>query len=187
MKNRPAYYVIWRATCHQHPEFEISDSLFEDEQLPQQLKYAPPMALKSYVDTRNTDVEPALISLVQSLRKATQPEKTVEREVSELEVETLQDFVIDHDFFEDQTVQLFEQVIKYGNAVSALQYWQTSLQSWIVEEQLIEPQEWVELVFSSYCKLTNDQQDAMDIKPKGALVLGTTDNYTYSDVDILLR
>jgi len=172
---------------NQHPEFEISDNLYEDEQLPETLKFAPPIALKSYVDTRNSDVEAPLIALVQALRKPTKTDRTTEREVSELELEEEQTFVINHDFFEEQTERLFEQVIRYGDAISAIQYWQTALQSWIVEDKLIDPKEWVELVFSSYCKLTNDQQDAIDIKPKGTLVAGTTANFTYSDVEILLR
>ncbi|PKF63799.1 hypothetical protein CW745_02880 [Psychromonas sp. psych-6C06] len=172
---------------HQHPEFEISDSLFEDEQLPQALKFAPPMPLKSYVDTRNSEIETPLVALVQALRKPAQSSRIVEREVSDLDVTALQEFVIDHDYFEEQTEHLFEQVIKHGMPISALQFWENALKSWINEEQLIEPTDWVELVFSSYCKLTNDQQDAIDIKPKGALVSGTTDNYTYSDVVVLLR
>jgi hypothetical protein len=172
---------------HQHPEFEISDSLFEDEQLPETLKFAPAMQLKSYVDTRNSELEAPLIALVQAMRKPTTTDNIIEREESDLELEELQEFVIDHDFFEEQTERLFEQVIKHGEAICAVQYWKMALKSWIKEDQLIEPKEWVELVFSSYCKLTNDQQDALDIKPQGTLVPGTTDNYSYSDVKILLR
>lgn len=172
---------------NQHPEFEISETLFEDEQLPPPLKLAPPMRLKSYVDTRNSELETSLVALVQALRKPTKSESTIEREVSDLELAEIQQLVIDHDFFEQQTEQLFEQVIKYGEPLSAIHYWQTALESWISAAQLIDPKEWVELVFSSYCKLTNDQQDALDIKPKGSKVAGTTDNYSYSDVEILLR
>jgi hypothetical protein len=172
---------------HQHPEFEISDSLFEDEKLPETLKFSPAMQLKSYVDPRNSELEAPLIALVQAMRKPTQSDKTIKREESDLEFEALQEFIIDHDFFEEQTERLFEQVIKYGEAVSALQYWQKALKSWINEDQLIDPKEWVELVFSSYCKLTNDQQDALDIKPKGELVMGTTHNYSYNDLFIHLR
>jgi len=172
---------------HHHPEFEISDSLFDDEKLPDTLKFAPTMQLKNYVDTRNSELEAPLVALVQAMRKATLSDKVIEREESDLELEAVKDFVIDHDFFEEQTERLFEQVIKHGNAISALEFWKIALKSWINDEQLIEPKEWVELVFSSYCKLTNDQQDALDIKPTGTLVLGTTDNYTYSDVKILLR
>jgi len=172
---------------HQHPEFEISETIFEDEQLPKTLKIAPPIKLKAYVDTRNSELETPLIALVQALRKPSKTDTLIEREVSELEVEAAQSFVIDHDFFEEQTERLFEKVIKQGEAISAIQYWKKALQSWIAEEQLIDPTEWVELVFSSYCKLTNDQQDALDIKPTGSPVAGTTHNYTYSDVSILLR
>jgi hypothetical protein len=172
---------------HHHPEFEISDSLFDDEKLPDTLKFAPTMQLKNYVDTRNSELEAPLVALVQAMRKATPSDKVIEREESDLELEAVKDFVMDHDFFEEQTERLFEQVIKHGNAISALEFWKIALKSWINDEQLIEPKEWVELVFSSYCKLTNDQQDALDIKPTGTLVLGTTDNYTYSDVKILLR
>lgn len=172
---------------HQHPEFEISDSLFDDERLPQTLKFSPAIALKSYVDTRNSEIEAPLVAIVQAMRKPTAVENEIKREESELEQESLQELVIDHDFFEEQTERLFEQVIKLGEPISAQSYWQSALKSWIREEQLIDPQEWVELVFSSYCKLTNDQQDALDIKPKGERVLGTTDNYSYSDLFILLR
>ncbi|WP_022941561.1 hypothetical protein [Psychromonas hadalis] len=172
---------------HKHPEFELSDTLFEDPRLPQTLKLAPPIKFKSYVDTRNSDLEAPLIALVQALRKPTKLAPTPEREISDLELSEEQAFIIDHDFFEEQTERLFEQVIKHGKPLSALQYWQNALKSWISEAQLIDPKEWVELVFSSYCKLTNDQQSALDIKPKGVLVAGTTDNFTYSDVEILLR
>ena len=172
---------------NQHPEFEISDTLFEDEQLPQTLKLAPVMPLKSYVDTRNSKLESPLVALVQALRKTTKAESILERDSSDLEVSEIQELVIDDDFFEQQTEQLFEQVIKYGEPISAIKYWQKALKSWIIEEQLIDPKQWVELVFSSYCKLTNDQQDALDIKPKGVKVTGTTDNYSYSDVEVLLR
>jgi len=172
---------------NQHPEFEISDTLFEDEQLPQTLKLAPVMPLKSYVDTRNSELESPLVALVQALRKTTKAESILERDSSDLEVAEIQELVIDDDFFEQQTEQLFEQVIKYGEPISAIKYWQKALKSWIIEEQLIDPKQWVELVFSSYCKLTNDQQDALDIKPKGVKVTGTTDNYSYSDVEVLLR
>lgn len=171
----------------QHPEFEISETLFEDEQLPETLKLAPPIAMKSYVDTRNSELETPLIAVVQALRKATKPTRVVDREESDLEFDELPELVIDHDFFEEQTEQLFEQVIKHGEPISAINYWQNALQSWINEEQLIEPTQWVELVFSSYCKLTNDQQDALDIKPKGTRQTGTSDNYSYSDVQVLLR
>jgi len=171
----------------QHPEFEISETLFEDEQLPETLKLAPAMPLKSYVDTRNTELEAPLVALVQALRKPAKTERIVDREVSDLEFEALPELVIDHDFFEEQTERLFEQVIKQGEPLSAINYWQSALQSWINDEQLIDPKEWVELVFSSYCKLTNDQQDALDIKPKGTVVAGTDANYTYSDVLVLLR
>lgn len=172
---------------HQHPEFEINETLFEDEQLPETLKFAPPITFKSYVDTRNSELEAPLIALVQAMRKPTQTDVKIARETSELELESVQEFVITHDFFEEQTERLFEQVIKQGEAISAIQYWQMALQSWISEEQLIDPKEWVELVFSSYCKLTNDQQKALDIKPKGEKLTGTTHNYAYHDVQILLR
>lgn len=172
---------------HQHPEFEISDSLFEDEQLPQTLKFSPPINFKSYVDTRNSELEAPLVAIVQAMRKATKAMPSIEREESELELAALQEFVIDHDFFEEQTERLFEQVIKHGEPISAIKYWEMALKSWIKEDQLIHPKDWIELVFSSYCKLTNDQQNALDIKPEETLVEGTWDNYTYSDVRIILR
>jgi hypothetical protein len=170
-----------------HPEFELSDTLFEDPLLPQTLKFAPAMPLKSYIDTRNSELEAPLIALVQALRKPAKVAPLVTREISELEIEESQELLIDHDFFEEQTERLFEQVIKHGAPLSAISYWQSALQSWIMEDQLIDPKEWVELVFSSYCKLTNDQQAALDIKPKGERLAGTSHNFTYSDVEVLLR
>jgi len=172
---------------HKHPEFEVNERLFEDASLPQTLKFSPAIKLKTYVDTRNSDLEAPLISLVQSLRKQAKPAPALKREISDLEESEVHEFIIEHDFFEEQTETLFESLIKNGTPVSAVQYWKTSLKSWIKEDQLIDPKEWVELVFSSYCKLTNDQQDALVIKPKGELVQGTTDNFTYSDVEISLR
>jgi hypothetical protein len=172
---------------HKHPEFELNERLFEDEQLPQLLRFSPPIKLKTYVDTRNSDVEAPLVALVQSLRKQTKLVSPLKRESSDLEATDAPEFIIEHDFFEEQTETLFECVIKNGEPQSALQYWKRSLKSWIKEDQLIDPKAWVELVFSSYCKLTNDQQAALDIKPKGELVQGTSHNFTYSDVEILLR
>ncbi|MEI6897720.1 MAG: hypothetical protein V5786_09600 [Psychromonas sp.] len=170
-----------------HPEFELSESLFEDPLLPQALKFAPAMPLKSYIDTRNSELEAPLMALVQALRKPAKVSPLVVRENSELEIEATAELLIDHDFFEEQTERLFEQVIKHGAPLSAIHYWQSALKSWIKEDQLIDPKEWVELVFSSYCKLTNDQQVALDIKPKGERLAGTSHNFTYCDVEVLLR
>ena len=172
---------------HKHPEFEVSDCLFEDKQLPQTLKYSPPLKLKSYVDTRNCDIAAPLVALVQSLRKQIKSTPLITREESDLALSGIQEIVIKHDFFEEQTETLFERVIKNVMPLSALEYWETSLKSWIKEDQLIDPKEWVELVFSCYCKLTKDQQVALDINPKGELVQGTSHNFTYSDVEISLR
>ena len=172
---------------HKHPEFELNERLFEDEQLPKSLRFSPAIKLKTYVDTRNCDIEAPLVALVQSLRKQTKLAPPLKRENSDLEESDAPEFIIEHDFFEEQTESLFERVIKNGEPLSALQYWKASLKSWIKEDQLIDPKAWVELVFSSYCKLTNDQQAALDIKPKGELVQGTSHNFTYSDVEISLR
>ncbi|HEY7864410.1 MAG TPA: hypothetical protein VIC51_00240, partial [Psychromonas sp.] len=65
--------------------------------------------------------------------------------------------------------------------------WQQYQTDWIIKEQHIHPQAWIELVFSCYCKLTNDQQAALDIKMQGSPDAGTSHNYTYSDLEIGLR
>ncbi|WP_413698609.1 hypothetical protein ACLKMH_13335 [Psychromonas sp. KJ10-10] len=77
---------------HQHPEFEISDSLFDDERLPQTLKFAPAIALKSYVDTRNSETEAPLVAIVQAMRKPASVENEIKREESELELESIQNW-----------------------------------------------------------------------------------------------
>ena len=59
--------------------------------------------------------------------------------------------------------------------------------TWAQAGESIEPKPWIELVFSCYCKLTNEQQEALDIKMQGVQVAGTSDNYSYSDVQIVLR
>ena len=53
----------------QHPEFELSDTLYEDSNLDKRLKFSPRLTLKSYVDVKNSALEDALINIVQSLRK----------------------------------------------------------------------------------------------------------------------
>ena len=72
-------------------------------------------------------------------------------------------------------------------AVSAVDFWKTNLLLWAKINKEICPAQWVELVFSCYCKLTLEQQNALDIKPKGVVVPGTNANYSYSDIVIVLK
>ncbi|MGB5444395.1 MAG: hypothetical protein WBM99_02720 [Psychromonas sp.] len=171
----------------QHPEFELSDNLFEEPTLPECLKIAPVMQLCSYVDTRNTAIETPLIALVQSLRKQNNPPEIKPRESAEVTISSIEKLVYESDFFEEQTELLFEQVIRSEEPVSAIMFWQQAQQKWREADQQINPLTWIELVFSYYCKLTNEQQDALDIKMKESLDQGTTHNYTYSDLEICLR
>jgi len=170
-----------------HPEFDLDENLFELPNLPENLKYAPPMPLKSYVDTKQTDIEQPLIKLVQTLRKQSVIAPVKERTVSEVSLKPLEKLAAEEDFFEQQTELLFEQVIINNNAISALAYYQEHQNAWLQQEQTIAPKAWIELVFSCYCKLTNAQQNALNIKMKGTAIAGTTDNYSYSDVVIALR
>jgi len=171
----------------QHPEFEITENLFAEQDLPQPLKYAPVMQLRSYVDPRNTAIEAPLMALVQALRKQSNPEPGKLRESGDVVITPIERIVYESDFFEEQTELLFEQVISQDKAISAINFWQAEQTNWIEKSQYIEPIPWIELVFSSYCKLTNEQQDALDIKMKGTQDLGTSHNYSYSDVVISLR
>ena len=170
----------------QHPEFEISDNLFSEPALPETLKMAASLPLCSYVDTKNSAIETPLIALVQSLRKQATPSVIKERETQEVVISSIEKLAYKIDFFEQQTEYLFEQVISSEQCVSAITYWQQSQQDWIEQDQNIHPKEWIELVFSCYCKLTNEQQDAFEIKMKGTKDIGTSHNYTYNDVLISL-
>jgi len=170
-----------------HPEFEISATLFDDPALHEQLKFAAPLKLKTYVDIKDSAVEEPLIELVQALRKQSRPAAVTPRETATVEISEIEKVVAEHDYFGEQTERLFEQAITTGKAISALNYWQNELHNWSLNAQTIEPKAWIELVFSSYCKLTLDQQGALDIKMKGVLVDGTSANYSYSDVQIVLK
>ncbi|MCG6200892.1 hypothetical protein [Psychromonas antarctica] len=170
-----------------HPEFEISDALFEDPSLNEKLKFAAPLKLKCYVDIKDSAVEEPLFALVQSLRKQTKPTAINPREVGTVEIKPIERVVVEPDYFGEQTELLFELAITTGESISAIGYWQSELQNWSQSAQTIEPKAWIELVFSSYCKLTLEQQAALDIKMAGILVSGTSDNYSYSDLRIVLK
>lgn len=170
-----------------HPEFEISETLFEDPKLSKPLKFAPPLKLKTYVDIKNSAVEEPLIRLVQALRKQSKPNLLKERESSAVDISPVENIVAEHDYFEEQVERLFEQAVTTGQAVSAIDYWQQELDNWIQAGQEIEPKPWIELVFSCYCRLTNEQQDALDIKMQSEPVTEISDNYSYSDVQIVLK
>ena len=172
---------------HLHPEFEISESLFLHDKLPKTLSFSPALQLKSYVDTKNTANESALIEIIQSLRKQKKPSSIATRESSAVEIMATEIIVVKHDFFEEQTQRLFEQVIIDGKGISAIEFWEGALQNWHENNLEIGPTEWVELVFSNYCKLTLDQQSALDIQPKGIKVSGTSHNYSYHDIAIKLH
>jgi len=170
-----------------HPEFDLDENMFELPDLPEQLKYAPPMPLKSYVDTKQTDIEQPLIRIVQTLRKQAVISPVKTRLISEVSLKPLEKLAAEEDFFEQQTELLFEQVIINNSAVSALSFYQEHQNSWLEQSQAIAPKAWIELVFSCYCKLTNAQQNSLNIKMKGTAITGTTDNYSYSDVLIELN
>jgi len=170
-----------------HPEFTLDENLYEQPNLPETLKYAPPMALKSYVDTKQTGIEQLLLELVQSLRKQAVVTPIKARTISEVSFKPIEKVAIEEDFFEQQTELLFERVIINNSAVSALSFYQEYQNTWLEQFQTITPKAWIELVFSCYCKLTNAQQSALNIKMKGVAVAGTTDNYRYSDVVIELN
>jgi len=170
-----------------HPEFDLDESLYELANLPEQLKYSPPMALKSYVDTKQTDIEHSLLVLVQSLRKQAVVTPIKARTTSEVSIKPIEKVMAEEDFFEQQTELLFERVIINNCSVSALSFYQELQNDWLKASQVIEPKAWIELVFSCYCKLTSAQQNALNIKMKGVAVSGTTDNYSYSDIVIELK
>ena len=167
---------------NKHPEFEINDQIFDDKTLPETLRFAVPMKMKSYINVKETAHEQALIELVQSLRKLTLTNTPLARDVSVVEVLENTHMHFSYDFFEEQTERLFELAITTGEAVSAIVFWQNGLKQWHQEDQHIDPTPWVELVFSSYCKLTNAQQAVIDIRPKGQQVKGISHNWSYSDI-----
>lgn len=171
----------------QHPEFELSDNLYEQPTLPEVLKLAPAMALKSYVDTRNTALETPLIKLVHSLRKQSVAQEIKERDSAEVEIAPIERVLYQSDFFDLQAEALFEQVITSDEPISALAFWHYSQIEWQESTHCIDPKAWIELVFSNYCKLTNEQQTAFSINMKGIQVYGTTANFSYHDVVIGLK
>ena len=128
-----------------------------------------------------------MIRLVQALRKQSKPNLLKERESSAVDISPVENIVAEHDYFEEQVERLFEQAVTTGQAVSAIDYWQQELDNWIQAGQEIEPKPWIELVFSCYCRLTNEQQDALDIKMQSEPVTEISDNYSYSDVQIVLK
>jgi hypothetical protein len=170
-----------------HPEFDLDENLYELPNLPERLKYAPAIPLKSYVDTKQTDIEQALLVLVQSLRKQAVITPIKSRTINEVIFKPIEKVAVEEDFFEQQTELLFERVIITSRPVSALGFYQEFQNIWLAQIELISPKAWIELVFSCYCKLTSAQQKALNIKMKGVAVKGTTDNYGYSDVVIELR
>ncbi|NRA70066.1 MAG: hypothetical protein HRU24_03520 [Gammaproteobacteria bacterium] len=167
-----------------HPEFEIDPQLYDAEHLPQQLKFSPPLPLRSYVDVRNTGLESDLIEIVQSLRKASVTALVKERDSCEISVEAIEEIAYDYDFFEQQVELLFEHSIINNVGCSALEYWQQHQPLWQQQAQDMAPKSWIELVFSCYCKLTNDQQQGLTIHMKGRVVDGTNNNFTFTDVVI---
>jgi hypothetical protein len=170
-----------------HPEFDLDDNLFELPNLPENLKYSPPMKLRSYVDTKQTDIEQPLLELVQTLRKQAVVTPLKARTTSEVSFKPIEKIAAEEDFFEQQTELLFERVIIHNCPVSALNFYQEFQNEWLEQAQTIAPKTWIELVFSCYCKLTSAQQNALNIKMKGITVSGTTDNYRYNDVVIELK
>lgn len=170
-----------------HPEFDLDDNLFEQPNLPEPLKYSPPMHLQSYIDTKQTDVEQPLQLLIQSLRKQIIQSPIKNRTTSEVSLKAIEKVAAAEDFFEQQTELLFERVIIDNSAVSALSFFNEFQNDWLSVQQSIAPKAWIELVFSCYCKLTSAQQKSLNIKMKGVAVEGTTDNYSYSDVVITLK
>ncbi|WP_094752031.1 hypothetical protein [Psychromonas sp. CD1] len=171
----------------QHPEFELSDSLYADASLDKRLRFAPKLILKSYIDVTNSALEDSLIRVVQSLRKQAKSTPVKKREINRVFVTPTELAPAYYDYFEDQAEGLFEQAIISEQAISALDFWKNNLLIWSEKDKKICPQEWVELIFSCYCKLTLEQQSALDIKPKGVLVFGTNANYSYSDIVIVLK
>ena len=172
---------------NKHPEFVINEQLFEDKALPETLRFAAPLHIKSYINVKETAHENALIDIVQSLRKITPYSPPVAREYSVVEVLDNAAMGFSYDFFEEQTEHLFELAITTGQVISAVEFWQTSLPNWHVQQQHIEPTPWVELVFSSYCKLTNAQQALINIEPKGKPLAGISHNWSYSDIIIKIN
>jgi len=170
-----------------HPEFEINENIFEDKNLPETLCFAPAMPIKSYINVKETAHELALVNIVQSLRKLSSVTKPSARETSSVEVIENVAMSFNYDYFEEQTERLFESAITTGEAVSAVAYWQNALADWHQLQQHIEPVAWVELVFSSYCKLTNAQQALIDIKPKGKQLEGISHNWSYSDIVVKVK
>ncbi|MEI6859126.1 MAG: hypothetical protein V5788_04965 [Shewanella sp.] len=171
----------------QHPEFELSDNLYEQPTLPEGLKLAPAMALKAYVDTRDTALETSLIQLVQALRKQSIVQDVKPRETAKVEVKPIERVSYQSDFFDQQAELLFEQVIISNTPISALAFWQNLQDGWQKNAHSISPKSWIELVFSCYCKLTNEQQAAFSISMRGIRVQGTSDNFSYHDVVIGLN
>lgn len=167
-----------------HPEFEIDPQLYDAEHLPQSLKFSPALPLRGYVDVRNTGLEHDLVEIVQSLRKAAVSSVLKTRDSCEVSDEHIEELAYQYDFFEQEVEQLFERSIIDDSACSALEYWQAQQTSWDQQQFEMIPKDWIELVFSCYCKLTSDQQQGLTIQMKGKVVNGTNNNFTFTDVVI---
>lgn len=168
-----------------HPEFEIDEHIYQDNNLPQALRFSAPLALKAYVDVQQSNHEEQLITIVQTLRKQNQPETKQGREAELVVVSDNEQVSVKVDFFELQVEQFFEQVITTQTELSALSYWHEQLTIWQQAEQEIAAKVWLELIFSSYCKLTSYQQGLFELTPLGTAKAGIADNVYFHD--ILLR
>ncbi|WP_028115325.1 hypothetical protein [Ferrimonas senticii] len=172
----------------QHPEYQLAPDLAFADDLPQELKLAPAMATGGYPDVRSAAQEESLVGIVQQLRKLTQTSnETRGRDGVEVEAEVLEVLNYISDWALDEVELYFEQALAAEQPISALSFWQQRQHHWQSEGWQLAPEPWIELVFGYYCSLSIDLQRSLDLDLEEALVDGTNNNFTYSNITVGFR
>lgn len=170
----------------QHPEYQLPEQLPFNPALPQTLRLSPPLTTSGLPDIGNSAQEPALVNIVQQLRKLSQsaPE-TRGREGVEVESDMLEVLGYISDWALDEVEHYFEQALQ--TPLSALAYWQQRQSYWLEQGWQLEPEPWIELVFGYYCSLSAELQSRLLLELEEALVDGTNNNFTYSNISVSYR
>lgn len=170
----------------QHPEYQLSEELPFSDNLPQALKLSPPLTTAGHPDVRSSAQEESLVAIVQHLRKLSQAAPEARgRDGVEVESEALEILGYISDWALDEVERYFEQALE--TPLSALAFWQQQQSRWLEQGWELPPQAWIELVFGYYCSLSIDLQRSLDLELEEALVDGTNNNFTYSNITVGFR
>ncbi len=171
-----------------HPEYQLSAELGFSEQLPSALKFAPALTLAGYPNVRSVVQEQALVEIVQQLRRLT-PTVSANREREAVTVESAPLEILGYisDWALDEVERYLAQALESDGGLSALLFWQNQQEHWQQQQWQLEPKMWLELVFGYYCALSITEQQQCSIALEEALVDGTNNNFTYSDIGIAFK